>query len=153
MRASHILSIIPAMLLGVSCQSSVATYSQDKVLVEAILRDLDNQSLSTKQQMENYLPEAVLLIPNQKEIRGELALREHLDEFGSNGNITINHQLVELSSFEDIVVAQGGVFGTFTPDDQDSGFPFETKNIILLKRMPTGDLKIWKVIYNAAPAN
>jgi len=152
-RGLFYITMATGILLTSSCQTSAISFDQDEAMVKAILSDLDSRDLSTNQQMENYLADAVLLVPDQKEIRGEAALKTHLDEFGSNENIEIKHQIVELDSFNDVVIAQGRVVGLFTADDEENSFPFETKNVILFKRSPSGDLKIWKVIYNAAPVS
>lgn len=117
------------------------------------MADLDNSSLTTDQQLENYVSDAVILAPDQKEIRGVDALRAHLDGFGEDVDIKLNHQIVEIESFQDIVVTQGRVIGTAKPVNDPNIYPFETKNIILFKRDKDKALKIWKVIYNSAPVS
>jgi len=124
----------------------------DEHEVERILADLDNLSLTTEQQLRNYSLDAVILAPDQKEIRGHEALKVHLDGFGANNDISLNHQIVELSSFDELVVAQGRVVGRYSPNPTES-HEFETKNVILFKRDTSETLKIWKVIYNSAPLN
>lgn len=116
------------------------------------MADLDDRTLSVEEQLANYSSDAVILAPDQAEIRGGAALREHLSEFGAGVELTTAHEIVELSSLRDMVVAQGKVTGTARPDGDPQTYSFETKNLILFKRAEGGDLKIWKVIYNAAPS-
>ncbi len=125
--------------------------TSDRQSVEEILADLDDLSLSPKEQLKNYTKDSVILVPNKKEIKGSNALLSHLSDFGEGVDLSISHQIVEFNAFKDIVIVQGRVVGTAKPDNDPNTYPFETKNIILFKRTKDDELKIWKVIYNAAP--
>jgi len=144
------ISLIAAVVTACKGPSNVSEI-RDRQMVESILSNLDDLSLTPEQQLDNYLPDAVILAPEQKEIRGREALHNHLTVFGSTVDLILNHQIVELTSFENVVVAQGKVVGTAQPKGDVNRYPFETKNIILFKRQGPDDLKIWKVIYNSAP--
>ena len=125
--------------------------SDDRSDVLSILAELDNPSLTPDQQLMNYREDAVILAPDQREIRGHGAIRRHLSEIKEAAVVHTTHQIVELSSFKEVVIAQGGVVGEARPVGASNPFFFETKNIILFKRADGDRLKIWKVIYNSAP--
>lgn len=161
------LWIAIAIFAIISSRSNIATaLEQDRIStslkpvahltderdVRKILNDLDNMSLSPKQQLKNYLPNAVILAPHQNEVRGSKALYTHLQEFSQNTNLKIEHKIIELNSYDDIVVMQGKVVGRLYGEDKENYSSFRTKNIILFKRQRNSNLKIWKVIYNSAPA-
>lgn len=128
-----------------------ADRSSDREAVLAILADLDRQDLTPTEHLRNYLPDAVILPPGSGEVRGHDAIRQHLSEAQAGAAIEMIHQIVEMESSAYLVVVQGKVVGTAKPACDPNTYPFETKNIILFKRADDGALKIWKVIYNAAP--
>ncbi|MEM1380243.1 MAG: nuclear transport factor 2 family protein [Pseudomonadota bacterium] len=123
----------------------------DRAMVEAVLADLDRTTLPAREHLRNYEPGAVILAPGLAEIRGHAAIEEHLAASQQGVSVTMRHEIVELTAFGDLVVAQGRVVGVAQPDGDANAYPFETKNIIMLRRQGDGTLKIWKVIYNAAP--
>lgn len=135
----------------VSTDISSVSAQDDRKRVHTIFQDLDDRSLSVEEQLSNYSDEAVILVPNEAEIRGMEALRLHLSEFGQGVDLTTRHEIVEQRSLSDMVIVQGRVVGTAQPEGDPNIYPFETKNIILFEREGTEELKIWKVIYNAAP--
>lgn len=125
----------------------------DEAAVLTTFAALDDRSLSVEEQLTHYTDNAVILVPNETEIRGEAALRDHLSAFGQGVAITTQHEIVELTSFVEVVAVQGRVVGTAQPDGDPNIYNFETKNLILFERQEDGTLKIWKVIYNAAPVS
>ncbi len=149
--------VVMAGLLMASCSapnpnpSNAATWD-DRAQVEAIFQSLDRIDQPVAVRVDDYTDDAVILVPGEREIRGHDAIAEHLGAIGVGVSLVTEHQIVELSSFETLVVVQGRVVGTATPDNSEETFAFETKNLILLRRRPDGELKIWRVIYNAAPA-
>ncbi len=142
--------VFSALIIG-ACQSPPSSYRHDEARVLSILADLDDVSMSPEDALANYDQDVVILAPGAHPVSGHDALRRHLSEFGNDGELIIKHNIHTLDSFADIVVAQGGVDGTLSPKDSDEVFPFKTHNIIIFRRQPKGDLKVWKVIYNSAP--
>ncbi|MEL7488571.1 MAG: hypothetical protein AAGJ87_15305, partial [Pseudomonadota bacterium] len=125
--------------------------SGDAESVRFVFSQLDDRSLSVEQQLRNYTRDAVILAPDQAAIRGAEDLRAHLSASGRGVAIQTRHEIVELKSLAELVVVEGKVTGTAQPDGDPNIYAFETKNIIIFKRTGEGALKIWKVIYNAAP--
>ncbi|MGF1543916.1 MAG: YybH family protein [Parvularculaceae bacterium] len=144
-----------AVVLLTSCAHQTSSFddARDARRVRAIFEDLDDRSLPAGEQIRNYTDDVVLLEPDEPEVRGLDALEARLSEFGRGVDLATSHEIVELTSFDDIVVVQGKVTGTAQPDGDPNAYAFETKNIIIFKRSRDGGLKIWKVIYNAAPVS
>ncbi|MGB6230911.1 MAG: nuclear transport factor 2 family protein [Litorimonas sp.] len=147
------VSLIALAVIATSCNHS-GPIDTDREDVLAILAALDDRSLSVEAQLENYREDAVILAPNEPEFRGTDAIREHLSGFGEGVEILTRHEIVNFDRFEDLIAVQGRVIGTAQPEGDTTIYEFETKNLILFRPTEkTGDLKIWKVIYNAAPAS
>ena len=138
------------MMSSVVARANTAV-ATDKEQVIKILADLDNTTIAPEKQLENYVSDAVLLAPELFEIRGKKALHEHLSNYANGVDLSMTHSLIELNSFAEVVIAQGKVVGYVRPHGKEEVWPFETKNIIIFRRQSDQSLKIWKVIYNAAP--
>ncbi|NNU17208.1 nuclear transport factor 2 family protein [Parvularcula sp. ZS-1/3] len=141
-----------ALVAGaLSACSAPVVPEADREAALAILSDLDDRTLSVEAQLANYADDAVILVPGEREHRGTEALRAHLSTVGVGVDLRTTHEIVELESFDDLVVVQGRVVGSAGPEGSDDVFRFETKNLILLERTDAGGLTISKVIYNMAP--
>lgn len=123
----------------------------DRQRVMEVFQRLDNISLPTEVKLLDYTNDAVILVPDEREIRGLDEIEAHLSAFGDGVELQTKHSIVELTSFDEIIAVQGRVTGTARPDGQSDVFRFETKNLILFRRAPGNQLKVWKVIYNSAP--
>lgn len=140
-----------ALLMGCSSLNQLPPHQSDAALVAPILKALDDRSLSVEQQLSNYTDTAVVLVPGETEHRGLDALRVHLGSVGDGVELVTRHEVVELQSFQELVVVQGKVIGRALPQGAEEWFHFETKNLILFERQLGGGLKISRVIYNMAP--
>jgi len=60
------------------------------------------------------------------------------------------HKIIDFDVFDDTVIMQGQVNGTFYPKTGESTVNFKTKNLFVFKRIDS-ELKIVKVIYNRSP--
>ena len=129
----------------------ISVDAADRANVLRIFDDFDDFDLTADEQLENYVEDAVILAPDAAEVRGKAALYVHIAAFLENDGLEIDHQIVDLTSLAEVVVVQGRVVGQFTSPEDGEVYPFETKNLILFRRQGEGDLKVWKVIYNAAP--
>jgi ketosteroid isomerase-like protein len=143
---------IAAILLALTfiVYANPLTSQEPTVLVEdevkAIFAKLDNRAIPPADLLKEFTTDAVILPPNELEIRGSEKIKIHLKAAAQQTDLVMHYQIVELSDFHDIVVVQGKVIGTV----QQGSISFETKNLIIFKRQEP-NLKIWKVIYNAAP--
>lgn len=138
------------LVLFPSSAALPAPPDDDRADVLALLAGLDDLSRTPEEMLTLYTEDVVILPPDEPEIRGQAALLAHLSGFGEGLDLTLRHEPVEITSFDEIVIVQGRVVGTASPAGDPQSWPFETKNIILMKRTASG-LKVWKVIYNAAP--
>ena len=150
------LSIISLYLFtSVACVSQAAVgqtsiSAQERAQISDILDRLDQLDLPLQQRLADYSDDAVILVPGESEIRGHSAIRTHLASFTDAITISTDHHIVELSRAGNLFIVQGGVTGTATLPTGDIT-QFATKNMILLRASDNNRLKIWKVIYNAAP--
>ena len=60
----------------------------------------------------------------------------------------MNHEIVTVQSYAEIVVTRGKVKGIYYPNDSKESFPFETNNLIIFNRLGQGNLRIAQVIFN-----
>ena len=60
----------------------------------------------------------------------------------------MNHEIVTVQSYAEILVTRGKVKGIYYPNDSKESFPFETNNLIIFNRLGQGNLRIAQVIFN-----
>ena len=138
-------------LLGGSAHAGKSK-AGDAEKVQAIYAVLDDRSASPEEKLTVFAADGVLLPPDQLEVRGSEQILQHLRNDQTSGVIETTHEYVELTSFKEIVVAQGRAFGTWSqPGGDGTIVNWETKNLIVFKRQKDGSLIIWKVIWNPAP--
>jgi hypothetical protein len=51
-----------------------------------------------------------------------------------------------------VVIARGRAIGSFTPHGGSTASNFETKNVFIFRRVANGNLEVWQIIFNDAPA-
>ena len=94
----------------------------------------------------------IVLMPNGgAAIEGKAAYRQHVKDFYASGTIQIRHELIEVTSYPEVVIARGRAVGTYTPPGGSNANAFETKNLFVFRRLEDGNLEIWQIIYNDAP--
>ncbi|WP_299212535.1 hypothetical protein [uncultured Aquimarina sp.] len=152
MKGKHSLWSIIVLLLFIQCKNSLETSNyfkeQDQKSVQAILKVLDDHSISTINKMDVWVDDLVHMAPNHAVITNKSSLIEHINSEKQYGNVDMKHEIVEMHSFEKIVVMRGKVTGTFYPVNGGVSNTFETKNLFVFRRMKDNSLKIWKVIFN-----
>jgi uncharacterized protein (TIGR02246 family) len=133
-------------------QTAIVDELADRQAAEQILATLDQTTLSAETLANLYLDDAIILQPGQAAVQGRDAIVELMEAQAAGPALDMTHRIDDFAAFGEVVVVQGGVEGVARPGDGSGPFPFETKNLILLKRDGEGGLKIWKVIFNSAPA-
>lgn len=125
--------------------------AKDEEKVKKILQTLDDTTMSTEDKLSIWSDELTHMAPNNKVITSKGELKKYLEEEEGNGKVSMTHKIIELTSYEEIVIVRGKVTGTFTSRNTNIKTSFKTKNLFVFKREPNSSLKIWKVIYNHSP--
>lgn len=115
--------------------------------IKAILAVLDNNEISKEEQLRVYSDDIIHMAPDHEAITNKKDLLIYLNQQKEFGQADMEHQIIEYSQHEAIVILRGQVVGDFYPSDGSARVPFRTKNLFVFKRV-NGVLKIWKVIYN-----
>ncbi|MEM6641236.1 MAG: hypothetical protein AAF610_15210 [Pseudomonadota bacterium] len=132
---------------------TVASWSTDtdRAAVERVLAVMDDASLSPAQKLGVYESNAVIMAPDAAPIRGHKQLLDHLTDAAPGPGVNLSHFAREITRHGDLVVAEGGVRGEWRQTPDSAPVQFATNNLILLRADDDGRLKVWKVVYNAAP--
>ena len=140
--------VLFAVLTGTS---STPVWGQDREKVQAILSVLDRHEAPISEKMDVWADDLVHLAPGQEAITSKAALQAYLEEQATYGRSEMTHEIIDLHSYDEIVLMRGQVNGTFYPTGAGRPAQFRTKNLFVFKRQADGSLKIWQVIYNHAP--
>ncbi|MEM6394852.1 MAG: hypothetical protein AAF741_00795 [Bacteroidota bacterium] len=118
--------------------------------IRAVLDVLDDNDISTREQLAVYADDVIHMAPNNRVISNKEDLLTYLDLQKSYGLADMKHQIVEFSRHDDVIIMRGRVKGVFHPQDGGEAIPFQTKNLFVFEEVE-GVLRIQKVIYNASP--
>lgn len=121
---------------------------EDTKKVKAILKTIDDTTLSMDAKMSVYSDSVVHMAQGSRAITNKAELRKVLESEASGGKTVMAHELVTIHSYPDMVLTRGRVKGNFHPKNGGKIIPFETNNIITFKRNNNGTLKVWQVIFN-----
>lgn len=141
-----------AGLLLIAIAGACFSTEADRAAVERVLDVMDDASLSPAQKLEIYERNAVIMAPGAAPIRGHEQLLAHLTEAAPAPGVSFSHFVREVTRHDDLIVAEGGVRGEWRETPDSAPVHFATNNLILLRADAAGELKVWKVIYNEAPA-
>jgi ketosteroid isomerase-like protein len=128
-----------------------STQQTDNEQVMQIFRVLDNHEAPMAEKMALWSDELVYLAPGKEAFTRQEELQAYFEEQNAHGHSETTHKIVALHSFEEIVVVQAQVDGTYYPKGAGRPAQFRTKNLLVLKRQPDQSLKIWQAISNHAP--
>ena len=146
-----LLSVFTLSLLYLACspeKEAAFSEAKDKEMVVAILQNLDSHTLDLDTKLSVYSEDVIHMGQGGRPITNLEGLRKMLEEERKWGHSEMKHEAYEIHSFEDHIIVRGGVKGTWYSNDGNTSVPFETNNLITLKRTPIGELKIWHVIFN-----
>jgi ketosteroid isomerase-like protein len=124
--------------------------SDDRARIQAIFAAHDRLGPGMDEYMSAVADDVILMPNGGKLVEGKAAYRQHVQEFYAAGTIDIRHELIEVSSFPEVVIARGRAVGSFTPPG-GTATTFETRNLFVFRRMTNGRLQVWQIIYNDAP--
>ena len=114
----------------------------------AILEHLDSHTLAIDAKMSVYAEDVVHMGPGNRPIPNKADLRAMLAEERHRGHSVMTHEAYEIHRSHAHVIVRGGVKGTWYAKDGSAEVPFETNNLITLKRNEAGELQVWHVIFN-----
>ncbi len=126
-------------------------FEGDRASIEAIFDVFDEQMNDSDDYLKYLADDVILMAHNVPEIRGRAAYVKHIAENRSYGVTEIEHKLIELFSYEDVVIARGRAIGTFQAKGATDRSQFETKNVFIFRRAEGGGLKVWQIIFNMNP--
>lgn len=135
-------------LLVFQCNERGYSEENDHEMVTEILRKLDDYTLDIDTKMSVYSNDVIHMGQGERAITSLDDLRAKFMEEQKWGYSEMKHEAFEIHSFEDHVIVRGGVKGIWYSTDGNTTVPFETNNLITLKRTVDGQLKIWHVIFN-----
>ena len=126
-------------------------FTNDKARIQAVFAAHDKLAPGLDEYMRSVADD-ILLMPNGgKIVEGKSAYRQHVMDFYASGTIQIRHEIVEVHSFPEVVIARGRAVGTFTPPGGGATNAFETHNLFVFRRLENGELRVWQIIFNNAP--
>jgi len=154
MKTKLISYFLMIFLLG--CQSSgyrnqIVDVSSDREKVEEIFNVFDMQMKGSDEYLKYLEDDVILMAHNVPEINGKEDYMEHIKENRSYGITEIEHKLIELYPYKELVIARGKAIGTFQANNSQDKMPFETKNMFVFRRLANGELSVWQTIFNMNP--
>lgn len=148
MLAIFISTAIAALVSLTASADSTA----DRSRIEQILAAHDRLQPGLDQYMAAVASDVILMPNGAAAIEGKAAYLQHVKDFYASGDIQIRHELIEVYSFPEVVIARGRAVGKFTAPGATVTNSFETKNMFVFRRLGNGNLEVWQIIYNDAPA-
>ena len=153
MKTRSFLALVAAT--AVACLAPLpanADAAADRARIEKILAAHDKLQAGLDEYM-GFVASDIILMPNGgAAIEGKAAYLQHVKDFYASGEIQIRHELIEVYSYPEVVIARGRAVGSFTPHGGSTPSTFETKNVFIFRRAKNGNLEVWQIIFNAAPA-
>jgi ketosteroid isomerase-like protein len=140
--------------VAVACLASwpaSADTASDKARIERILAAHDRLQPGLDEYMASVAGDIILMPNGGAAIEGKPAYLQHVKDFYASGTIQIRHELIEVYSYPEVVIARGRAVGKFTPNGGSTTSAFETKNVFIFRRVANGNLEVWQIIFNDAP--
>jgi len=122
-----------------------------KQKIQDILNVLDDDNATIEQKVNLWSKDFAHMAPNNEVITDKKELAIYLEKEKATATIKMKHSIIDMFSYEDIVIMRGSVNGSFSLKNSKVVIPFKTKNLFVFKIKSGGLLKIWKVIYNSVP--
>lgn len=141
--------------VAVACLASLpvsADAAADRTRIEKILAAHDKLQPGLDEYMAAVATDIILMPNGGAVIEGKAAYLQHVKQFYASGTIQIRHELIEVYSYPEVVIARGRAVGSFTPHGGSTPSNFESKNVFIFRRAKNGNLEVWQIIFNDAPA-
>jgi ketosteroid isomerase-like protein len=139
---------------AVACLASLpasADATADRTRIEKIFAAHDKLQAGLDEYMASVASDIILMPNGGAAIEGKAAYLQHVKGFYASGTIQIRHELIEVYSYPEVVIARGRAIGSFTPHGGSTASNFETKNVFIFRRAKNGSLEVWQIIFNDTP--
>ncbi len=123
----------------------------DKTRIERIFAAHDKLQPGLDEYMASVASDVILMPNGGAAIEGKAAYLQHVKDFYASGTIQIRHELIEVYSYSEVVIARGRAIGSFTPPGGSTTNTFETRNVFIFRRLASGNLEVSQIIFNNAP--
>ncbi|MEO5564752.1 MAG: hypothetical protein ABIR18_15000 [Chitinophagaceae bacterium] len=151
--------ILPVLLPILFLYSSNISYSQksrtaaisfkdDTTKVRKIFKNIDDHTLDWDTKMSVYADNVIHMAQGSRAVTGKDSLRKVLETEARYGHSVMTHYIIDLLSYDYIVVVRGRVTGNYYSNNGGAAIPFETNNLFIFDRTKDGTLKVSKVIFN-----
>src|SRR5687768_1939169 len=120
-----------ATLLSLNASATSAT---DRTRIEQILAAHDRLQAGLDEYMADVAHDVILMPNGGAAIEGKAAYLQHVKNFYASGTIQIRHELIEVYSYPEVVIARGRAVGKYTPPGGGAANAFETKNLFVFRR-------------------
>ena len=144
-----VISVAIAALGSLNASAGSAT---DRTRIEQIFAAHDRLQPGLDEYMASVATDIILMPDGGAAIEGKAAYLQHVKEFYASGSIQIRHELIEVYSFPEVVIARGRAVGKFTPPGGSTTNAFETRNMFVFRRLKNGNLEVWQIIFNDSPS-
>ena len=153
MKARTLLAIIlSAAVTALFSSNASADSTSVRARIERILAAHDKLQPGLDEYMAAVASDVILMPNGGAAIEGKAAYLQHVKDFYASGTIQIRHELIEVYSFPEVVIARGRAVGKYTPPGGGTTNAFETKNLFVFRRLKNGNLEVWQIIFNDAPS-
>ncbi len=152
MKTRNFLALLVAA--AVACLASLpasADATADRTRIEKIFAAHDKLQAGLDEYMASVASDIILMPNGGAAIEGKAAYLQHVKGFYASGTIQIRHELIEVYSYPEVVIARGRAIGSFTPHGGSTASNFETKNVFIFRRAKNGSLEVWQIIFNDTP--
>jgi ketosteroid isomerase-like protein len=149
---NFLASFVAAAVACLASLSASADAAADRTRIEQILAAHDKLQPGLSEYMASVASDIILMPNGGAAIEGKPAYLQHVKDFYASGTIQIRHELIEAYSYPEVVIARGRALGKFTPHGGSTTSTFETKNMFIFRRLENGNLEVWQIIFNDAPA-
>lgn len=149
------MSLVLTLLMGMSAAAPGAgkdtDFSADRQKVDAIFAAHDRMKTGLDDYFKSVADDIILMPNGGPLVEGKSAYRKHIEDLLASGDMKIRHESVAVYSYPEIVVVRGRATGSFVGNGQTTTNLFETRNIFVLRRLGSGDLQVWQIIFNNIP--
>jgi ketosteroid isomerase-like protein len=149
---NFLAAVVSVAVACLAASPASASAAADRARIEQIFAAHDKLQAGLDEYMASVASDIILMPNGGAAIEGKAAYLQHVKDFYASGKIQIRHELIEVYSYPEVVIARGRAVGKFTPHGGSTTSAFETKNVFIFRRLENGNLEVWQIIFNDAPA-